>query len=407
MPLLESYYSINHAVGISVTTDRGGIVQLDGCQVMVKNKELHLEKKVPAIDGVEELAKRFDTSLPVALNISGKGILYKQLPGVNSIGPDEFSNLVPNAVWADFYVQHFRSGDLSFAAIIRRSEADAWINALSSQGFRVLMLSLGPFPAQHILPQLNVYNEEVVFNGNRISRDASLNWTAFRYEEPELAPAPFPLKLENEPVDQRLIIPYASVFQLVLSTRFDPVRAGVPALETTFNQVLEMKKIRVKAFAVLLVCFVALLCNFLVFSWLEQATEKLAGQVSSSAQNTNERERLITRVNKKEHLLRELGWDGGGRKSIRVDDIASLLPPEIIWQEVAVNPVDERESRDKRALKFADRRIVVKGICPQIIPVNEWIARVRSRKWVKDVQLQSYDYNNELNTGVFTLFITY
>ncbi|WP_370997838.1 hypothetical protein [Mucilaginibacter sp. RCC_168] len=407
MPLLESYYSITQSTGINITIGREGQLQLDGCQVLIKNNKLHLEKKITAVSKVEDLGKRFDATLPVALNLCGKGVLYKQIPAVDDIGPEEFAALLPRAELTDFYVQHFRSTDSSFAAIIRRSEADEWLSLLAKQGFRVLMLSLGPFPVQHILPQLNIYNEEVVFNGHTISRDVSLNWTGVRYQEPDLAPAAFPLKVENEPIDQRLIIPYASAFQLVMATRLHPTRAMVPVLETAFNQAVEMKKIRVKAFIVLLIFFIVLLCNFLAFSWLQQTNDTLSGQVSSSAQNNNQRQRMVTKINKKEHLLRELGWDEGGRKSVRIDEIASLLPPEITWQEVAVNPIDERKSKDKHTLDFADRRMVVKGICPQIIPVNEWLARIKSRKWVKDVQLESYDYNNELNTGVFTLFITY
>ncbi|NOW98930.1 hypothetical protein [Mucilaginibacter sp. SG564] len=407
MSLLESYYNINQATGLSITISRDGQIQLDGCGILVKNNKLHLEKKITAVSKIEELGKRFDTKLPVSLNLCGKGILYKQMPGVDDIGPEEFAVLLPRAEMTDFYVQHFRSADISFAAIIRRSEADEWISLLDKQGFRVLMLSLGPFPVQHILPQLNIYNEEVIFNGHTISRDISLNWTSVRYQEPELAPAAFPLKVENEPIDQRLIIPYASAFQLVMATRLHPSKASAPVPDTAFNQAMEMKKIRVKAFIVLLAFFIVLLCNFLVFSWLQGANDTLSGQVSSSTQNANQKQRMITKINKKEHLLRDLGWDEGGRKSIRIDEIASLLPPEITWQEVAVNPIDERKSKDKHTLNFADRRIVVKGVCPQIIPVNEWLARIKSRKWVKDVQLESYDYNSELNTGVFTLFITY
>ncbi|MGN8072597.1 hypothetical protein [Mucilaginibacter sp. 22184] len=407
MSLLESYYNINEATGLSITISRDGQIQLDGCGILVKNNKLHLEKKVTAVSKIEELGKRFDTTLPVSLNLCGKGILYKQMPGVDDIGPEEFAVLLPRAEMTDFYVQHFRSADISFAAIIRRSEADEWISLLDKQGFRVLMLSLGPFPVQHILPQLNIYNEEVIFNGHTISRDISLNWTSVRYQEPEFAPAAFPLKVENEPIDQRLIIPYASAFQLVMATRLHPSKASAPVPDTAFNQAMEMKKVRVKAFIVLLIFFIVLLCNFLVFSWLQGANDTLSGQVSSSTQNANQRQRMITKINKKEHLLRDLGWDEGGRKSIRIDEIASLLPPEITWQEVAVNPIDERKSKDKHTLNFADRRIVVKGVCPQIIPVNEWLARIKSRKWVKDVQLESYDYNSELNTGVFTLFITY
>ena len=69
----------------------------------------------------------------------------------------------------DFYLQNFVSGDSSFVSLIRQKDANQWIDKLNALGFTTLMLSLGPFPVQQILQQLNLYGEEVVFDGHQIS----------------------------------------------------------------------------------------------------------------------------------------------------------------------------------------------------------------------------------------------
>jgi Tfp pilus assembly protein PilN len=405
MRLLEPHYSINQAVGIAITIRKDGSILLDGCQVMVKDKQLHLEKKMPNIGSVEELGKQFNRSIPVALNLSGKGVLYKQLPGKGEISPVNFSTVFPNANPEDFYIQHFISGDQSFIALIRKTDADKWLDALIKRGFRACMLSLGPFPVQHILPQLNMYGEELVFNGYRIDRDEALRWKAYHYDES--AKAPFPIKIDNEAIDQELVMPYAAAFQLVLSARLDVIQAGVPELQLSLEQLLADKKFKVHGFLILLVCFLLLLINFITFSSMNNDNGRLSQQVSSSTQNTNDAQTVKEGIAQQEALLQNLGWEGVIRKSILIDQIASLLPPEVSWKEIAVDPVDRLGSRAQRSLQFSRQQIEVRGISAQIIPVNEWIARIKTLHWVKAVQLESYTYNNELNTGQFILTINY
>lgn len=406
MKPLEPYYAINRATGISVTLLDDGGISLQGCQVQVKDQQLHLEKKVMAIPGTEGLARHFDQKLPIALNLSGRGVMYKQLAGVDEIGTAEFAQLLPDADMEHFYIQHFRSADVSFVAIIRRADADGWIDRVEQAGYRVFMLCLGPFPLLHILPQLNIYNEEIIFNGHRIIRNEALQWISYEYTEGE-GSAPYPIKLDNEQIDETLLTAYAAVFQLVLSLKLDPVKAIVERLETVYEQDLEIRRFKAKGFIVLLACLLLLLGNFLTYSWLENKNEALSMRVSSSEMTSGVRQQLSRRVHRKKALLRELGWDGGMRKSVWVDDMASLLPDDISWQQVSVNPIDERESRNRRSLLFSERRMEIKGFSPRIIPVNEWIARIKSRGWVKSVQLSSFNYNHELNTGEFTLYIIY
>jgi hypothetical protein len=405
MALLESYYTINQAVGVGMAIQKDGGVLLDSCQVMVRDKQLHLEKRVSGITDPAALSKHFDTKIPIALNLSGKGILYRQFPGATETGPINFSAVLPHANAEDFYIQYFHSGGSLFVAVIRKTDADKWIGLLREQGFNILMLSLGPFPVKNIVPQLNVYGEELRFNGHIIDRDEELNWRAYRYEES--AGALFALKIGIEPISQQLLLPYAAAFQLVLSARLEVVQAQVPEMETALDLVLGDKQFRVKGFLILVCCFLLLLVNFFIFSWLYSANDQLTMEVGRSVRSTRDWQALKDTIRGKEALLTELGWDGGISKSRLISQIGALLPPEITWQEVTVNPVDPSGIRNKRSLQFFNRRMEIRGGCPQIIPVNEWIARIKTKTWVKEIRLESYTYNNELNTGQFTLMITY
>jgi len=155
------------------------------------------------------------------------------------------------------------------------------------------------------------------------------------------------------------------------------------------------------------VFFILLLVNFCLFSWLNSSNVRLTEQVSRSAQSTDDIQKINEEVQQKEGLLKVLGWEGNINKSALVDQIASLLPPEMSWKEVAVDPVNLADSRQQKQIVFYTRKIRVMGTSEKIIPVNEWIARIKTRAWVKNVQLDSYTFNSELNTGQFSIVIDY
>lgn len=403
--MLENYYRINQAAGISVHILQNGEPHINACSIAVNNNQLSFDKKLTDIPNLDQLDKQLDSKSFIALNLSGKGILQKQIEKTERIDQSNFNKILPNAAIDDFYVQNFISGDNSFISIIRKTEADKWIEQLKTLGFNPLMLSLGPFPAQHVLPQLNAYGQEIIFNGHIILLDKELHWDAYQYQESALAP--FPLKIESENINEKLIIPYAAAFQLVLASKVELIRADVPSLEGAFATIISNKKFQVKGVAILSVFFILLLINFIVFSWLNTANNQLAEQVSRSRQSTVDIQGVNDQIKQKETLLQNLGWDGGINKSALVDQLASLLPQELTWTEITINPIDISASRVQKSLSFSNRQIRVTGTSDKIIPVNEWIGRIKTKPWVKNIQLDSYAYNNQLNTGQFTVIITY
>jgi len=213
--------------------------------------------------------------------------------------------------------------------------------------------------------------------------------------------------LTSEKIDEKLIIPYSAAFQVVLNDSIEPVKANVDHLETDFQKKLSDQKIKVQSVVVLIVLFAILLINFVLFSWLNSSNNALTEQVSRFAQNSSNQQEINEQVKSKEARLKSLGWDGGIDKSLLLDQIASLLPPEVSLKEIAVNPINQAQSRTQKTLSFYERRIQVTGNSERIIPVNEWIARIKIKSWVKNIQLENFAYNNELNTGQFTVTINY
>lgn len=403
--MLEKYYSINQAAGVSIQLQQDGSTIIHACSITVDGKQLSFKKKVPDLSSPETLTKHFPEKTFIAINLSGKGILQKQLPKTEEINQQNFSQVLPNAKPEDFYIQNFISGEYSFVSVIRKSEADKYISRLTGFGFVPLILSLGPFPVQHIAEQLNVNSSDIVFDGYTIQRNEKGDWLSVRYDQESISP--YPLKIESEPLDEMLVIPYAAAFQLLLSGKLSMINAEVPDLAIVLQKVQTNKKFKVQGFLILTAVFVLLLVNFMLFSWLNSTNSRLTEQVSMTTQNSGDIQKTDQQVAQKDSLTKLLGWEGNIYKSVLIDQVASLLPEDITWNSVSVDPIDFTSSRNQKNIMFSTKKIRITGQSEKIIPVNEWIARIKTMPWVKNVQLDSYTFNSEINTGQFTILIDY
>jgi len=405
MSKLEQYYRINQAAGvhIHIQADGGAIIQL--CTVVANGNQLQTDKKITDLASIGQLKEHLAAKSVVALNLSGRGILLKQIEKIEVIDQSAFNKILPNAKPEDFYIQNFISGEFSFISVIRKTEADKWIGQLKELQFLPLMLSLGPFPIDGIIPQLNIYGDEFTINGHLVKRNEKGEWLDYKYKES--ATSTFPFKLESEKIDEKLIIPYAAAFQIVLINRLEPVIANVDDLGAALQKKLSDQKIKAQSALVLIILFMLLLINFILFSWLNSSNGTLTEQVSRYTQNTSNQQEINERVKNKEARLKSLGWDGGINKSVLIDQIASLLPQEVTLKEISVNPVDLAVSRTQKSVEFYNRKIWITGTSEKIIPVNEWMARIKIKSWVKNIQLENFAFNSELNTGQFTIIIYY
>ena len=403
--MFKPYFRISEVSGVNMMIAANGDLSIQVCVVKAKGNQLEIAKKIVGLSSLRQLKEALPVKVPVALNLVGKGILVKQIEGVEEINANNFGRVLPNAKAEDFFMQQFVAGGYSYISLIRTSEAERWLEALATLGIEVLSLSLGPFVIQHVLPQLNFYGESIVFDGHLIQRDDQANWISYRHVANE--GATFPIKLETEKLDEKLVIPYATAFQMILATDLPLIHAKLDSLNTKLKSVLAERKITIISMITLSSLFILLLFNFLLFTHFSTGNNKLALKVGRSLKNVTDVDRLNADIKHKEALLDTLGWDGRINQSVYIDRIAQLLPPEVAWQEIAVNPVDLSRQKEERNIKFLNRKIEVGGYSQKIMLVNEWIGRIKSLGWVKSVHLLNYSYDNEQNTGKFTIIIDY
>lgn len=405
MRLLEPYFRMPEATGLHIHGGSDGQLQISFCGVKLTGNRLSINRKVTGINSLKELSKHSTTGAGLALNLSGKGILIKKVTRMDEPDATSFARLLPNGNPADFYLQNFVSGEHSFIALIRRSDAHQWLEKLATLGFNVLSLSLGPFVAEQVLPQLNFYGDDVIFSEHHVTRNENKEWLHYQYESGALAP--FPVKLEAEKLDEQLILPYAAAFQLILSGSLSAIHAPVIELDNKLQGAIKGRKVQVISFGALGVLFVLLLLNFLLFFHYNEANEELAERVGKSSRTITDVESLNSQIKFKEARLDSLGWEDGVKKSLLVDEIAQLLPPEVTWEEVSVDPQLQPGGGATKVISFENRKIIIKGQTQRIVLVNEWLNRLKSLKWVRNVQLKGYNYNNEQDTGQFTVIIDY
>ncbi|WCT13661.1 PilN domain-containing protein [Mucilaginibacter jinjuensis] len=402
--MLDKYCRFSKVAGVSIEIQMNGNALAHICLLAISGNQLTIEKKMVKLTDINEIKKLLPEKTIVAINLTGKGILIKQ-----SVTPfqneTDLSTIIPNAKTEDFYTQIFDSGKGSFVSLIRKAEADRWVIQLQELGLVPVALSLGPFVVNQIIPQLNVYGQELIFDRHVILRDEQNAWLSYKYVA--TATAVFPFKLENEQIDESLLLPYACAFQLALYPNITLTQTNAEILNKELLNRIDHNKLKVKGMAILIGLFTLLLINFLLFSYFTSSNMKLATQVGQSTILANNAASVADSVRMKKKLLEMIGWEHKINKSALIDQIAQLLPEELYWQQVSVDPSEVNQDHGVTQNTFAARQIRVTGTSVRLIPVNEWIARLKTKPWIKDVQLQSYNYNNELDTGEYVVVITY
>ena len=230
---------------------------------------------------------------------------------------------------------------------------------MTGLGFTVSMLSLGPYVVTHILPQLNFYGEEIVFDGHTITLDDKKKWAGYAYDKSNQAP--FQLKVESEPITEEQVLAYAVAFQLLLHDRLEPVHTNAAEINSGLIALLANRKFKAEGAFILAVFFVLLLVNFITLSWLNSSNAKLLNQVGVSDQVNADMNSLIDKIATKEKLLAGLGWENSADKTVLVDQIASLLPDKVTIEKIDVNPVDKIKSEIRHQQIFSTRTITIEG----------------------------------------------
>ena len=359
---MKRWLEVNSLTGLEVILGQEGVVMVHACTLNISGDQLSVRDQQPGLKNTAHFGKHYQPS-PVALCLTGRGILVKSIPDVVRIDQQVIQNLLPNAKVEDFYFQ-LDHGDDRIAGngqatlfMIRRSVADAVISQLSRLGFQVVSLSLNP-PPSGTIPE-----------GSK----------------PELSRA------------------YAAAFQVLLGQNYSEVESD--ALSENKAQLFARTKVMGIAAVSGCILMLMLLINFFLFSHYRTQSADLADRNNQSGQEVRKFREMETGIAQKTTLINEAGWTGGYPMAWLTDQLMATRPASVRISLLSINPMKTQSLPGAREELYESGRIKVTGTCDKAATLNNWLFEIRGKDWVKECSISAYEMNRETEKGQFTIDI--
>jgi len=349
------------------------------------------------VKALERLPRKF----PVALALSGKGIIHKQIKGSRTENKDLFRTAFPSVERKDFYVQEAFSNDLVWLSIIRQALADDMVGKLQTAGLQVYALSLGALPVISIWELLSVPGGGFTANGHQFEGDETGAIAGYRYAEgTEDAEN---LKLGDTKLKPALLLPYALAFQLFLHDKLLVIKADDTQVDNRFKDFLEQSKLKKTTGIFVFALLGLLLISFLTLTHYNAENAKLNEQVGAITATADQSDLLKKEITEQKILLNKLGWNGGYSYAFLLNEIGSSKPRALTLNEVIFDQLKE-DSKDAKDLLAS---IKIAGETANLTAVNNWIFLLKEKKWAKEVKLLRYQQDTESENFQFNLLIQY
>lgn len=343
---IKERFELRTLSGLEIRLGKEGIDHINGCTLKLSGDLLSVSSKKENLKNITHFAKHFKPG-PVALCLTGKGILTKEVK--NALVTDKLvvQLVMPNANPDEFYFQLHSKEQQTMVSLIRKTSADEILSELSDQGFQVVALSLG--------------------------------------------------ELDDDPA-------YKAAFQVLLNQEIIEVQD----MKFSHNRRQMFAKARVLGIAVVFgSILIALLgINFLLSGYFEGKADQLALKRNATGIEIKKFQEMEGDVARKAVLITHTGWSGGYPLAWLTDQLMASKPAAITLQQLSINPLTSAKSQGAASTEtYEVKKIIVSGICDDAATLNNWLFEIRSKNFVATCAIGRYELNKESGMGNFTIHI--
>ena len=391
---------LSKVLGVELRLLAGGLYSCRCCVLVSKDQHIDMESTKLMEGNLVEVINSIPKSMPMAMVLTGKGIIHKSASLAGKQQGKLFSNIFAGVNPSDFYVQQVLGSENVTLSIIRKQVVDELLEKLNAAGVKIFMLGLGGIGMMNLWPQLNVSEDHCDFDGHRLMLEDNGELKGYQFEE-ELK-TEIELKFGERKIAAEQLVAYASAFQLLLHDRLELIIAGVPQVDERFATYLENREFKKKAMIGMAVMFVLLLINFFVFSYFNGENERLAMTSSAQRSDADQLATINMNIAKQERLLKELHWNSGYNYGFLVHEIGEGCPRSARLNTLSFNE-DTKEKQEGDEVP----NIKIIGVTNNLAAVNNWIFELKEKKWVKAVRLLKYKQTETSSEYEFNLLINY
>ncbi|UIR54622.1 hypothetical protein LZQ00_10080 [Sphingobacterium sp. SRCM116780] len=400
---IKQFYKLSKYTGISYRQENDQDI-FRCCTVELDKDKLEILDTTTSLDW-EEFATRKDKQWPVALHLESRQILFKEYMG-QVVDEETIKSIFPSYDADRFYVQQLQGTDRTWLAFVRKDYIANLLERFKEAGYLITTLFVGPFVLDNILGQLNSYEHRYIIDRHRIEIDATqAKWQHYDYNDAHASQ--FVVKVGDQPIKQEYVLAYASAFSALMDTYVEDYSVDVPSVKKTLETVQEKKKFKTNALFFVGLFFALLLINTLLFSHYYQDNEDLSNRVNTQQSTVKDLGKIEEDIKLNENLITQLGWNGGVSKAWLLDQIGISIRNfnSINLEQIQINP---QQKGLGNTLIQQPQFILIKGSCPSLNILNEWIREIKNNTWIMKVNIEEYGNKQVGETNdAFTLKIEY
>lgn len=357
-----------------------------------KGDSVDIINKKHAIASEEQLFALLSKDIPLALTVSGKGIIHKQLNDQSADWLSLLQQSLPNVDSNDFTGQSMSTSEGQLISIIRKAKLDKLLESFDP--YPVVSLNAGIPALEACLPliadgQYNTSTYSLIVSQNAITK----------YEAIENQAASQTIDLGGELLNTLLLPAFGTALAAMLNP--DKQVFSYEAIEkkrSDYQYTSLATKIGWTGLGLLLII---LLINFIIFAQLNSKNHQLSNEMAYNQLQATEIQQLQKQLDTKTATLSNNQLLAPSKIAYYADEIAQLIPTGILLDQLEIFPPTETSNR-QASTSFSSSSIYIKGSCKNSALLNLWIRQLEGLEWVESLKVLPYRETDK-GVGIFEL----
>lgn len=361
-------------------------------QLRTKKNKLEISASGTCPDVLTLPESILKNKIPLLLILNGKGIILKKIT-LNENSEDELDQLIrqnlPAIQATDFYIQAYKQKDNSmFLSLCRKEQLDTVLNEFKNKKHELAGIFIGAPSIIGLEPLWNNFN--VIPTS---LHSAELSNSTLDVLSPNTSDADAGIQLEELKISRTHTLGFAGSLSYLMQR---PIATNhnteLLALQTKHT---EANKFRFLTIVTVGIAFVTAIINVAFYTTYFDKNNKLETELSVYQGKYEQINQLLSDYQKNKDLIENAGVLNKNKLSEYADKIGKTLPDEVVLSELYFNPKKEDEESEDSLVTFQNKSLVLRGNCGKSFIVNEWINVLKMQKFIKDVSLEKFVYNNE------------
>ncbi|WP_443946605.1 PilN domain-containing protein [Pedobacter sp. AW1-32] len=377
--------------------------QLYKCNYVILSqhkKQLQLTEKGFSEGTLPTILQKIPKKFPVALSISGKGIIHKSIILKENANLNYIKEAFPSVEEKEFYIQETLIDNHLTMSIARCGLVDDIVGIFLRAGLNILNLTFGGLAVSNIHELLSFSNGDNPIDRHIFTYTENQQFAGYRYQSGEVVNKAYTLAGTEMPEND--VVAYANAFQLFLYNRLIKINVPHSEIDRALENFIEQWKIKKIGIFYLGGLFAALLISFLLFSHYNAENARLSESAGNIASNTEELDLFKKNIAENENILKRFNWNGGYNYGLLIDQIGRTMPRQIRLKRLLFN-----DFKNPKDVETRQPNLSIQGETSNLAAVNNWIFLLKEKKWIKSVELVSYEEDSQSDFYVFNISIKY